>query len=265
MKHIVLYDMDGTLTPPREPLEESLIPALESLSEIAEIGIVTGSDFNYLKQQVGMLLDHSIIRRKLHLLPCNGTKHYYPPSNNYEQHRLISEVDMVKELGRKNFQKLMLLLIEQQANFSNERFPLTGHFINYRGSMINWCPIGRNAQAEDRQFFVDYDNSFSPTLRENYLDRLRHYTNLKRIDGLTIKLGGDTSFDIFPVGWDKTFCLQHFTEYTHWFVGDRCGENGNDKEIYDFLKEQKRSYETNGPDETRIITGLITNEIQNLL
>ena len=48
--------MDGTLTPPRESLEESLIPVLENLSEVCEIGIVTGSDFDYLKQQVGFCL-----------------------------------------------------------------------------------------------------------------------------------------------------------------------------------------------------------------
>jgi phosphomannomutase len=169
---------------------------------------------------------------------------------------------MIDQLGRHHFQQLMLLLIEQQSNFSNERFPLTGHFINYRGSMINWCPIGRNAESEDRQFFVDYDNSFKPTLRVRYLERLRHYINLKRIDGLMVKLGGDTSFDIFPEGWDKTYCLQHFPDHVHWFVGDRCGENGNDKEIYDLLKPEKRSFSVEGPDETRIITGLILNEIQ---
>ena len=262
MKHIVLFDMDGTLTPPREPLEESLVPVLEQLSDVAEIGIVTGSDYDYLKQQVGALLGHSKIRKKLHLLPCNGTKHYYPPSNNYEKHKLVSERNMIDQLGRHHFQQLMLLLIEQQSNFSNERFPLTGHFINYRGSMINWCPIGRNAESEDRQFFVDYDNSFKPTLRVRYLERLRHYINLKRIDGLMVKLGGDTSFDIFPEGWDKTYCLQHFPDHVHWFVGDRCGENGNDKEIYDLLKPEKRSFSVEGPDETRIITGLILNEIQ---
>ena len=264
MKHIVLFDMDGTLTPPRESLEESLIPVLEQLAEVAEIGIVTGSNHDYLKQQVGVLLNHSKIRKKLHLLPCNGTKHYYPPSNNYEEHKLISEVSMIEKLGRRKFTQLMLLLIEQQANFSNERFPLTGHFIDYRGSTINWCPIGRNAQAEDRQFFVDYDNSFKPTLRETYLKRLRHYANLKKIDKLMIKLGGDTSFDIFPEGWDKTFCLQHFPEHTHWFVGDRCGKNGNDKEIYDTLKENDRAYETSGTDETRILIGLIIDGIKTI-
>jgi phosphomannomutase len=171
---------------------------------------------------------------------------------------------MVREMGRHRFQNLMMILIEQQMNFANERFPLTGHFINYRGSMINWCPIGRNANSEERQFFVDYDNSFEPTLRERYLDRVRHYINIKRILNVEIKLGGDTSFDIFPSGWDKTYALKHFPFYNHWFVGDRCGPNGNDKELYDFLKHQNRSYETNSPQETGEITKAIIDEIKVL-
>ena len=79
MKNIVLFDMDGTLTPPRGPMDISLLPVLEKLSQHAEIGIVTGSDYNYLKQQLGLLLNHPTVRNKLHLLPCNGTKHFYPP------------------------------------------------------------------------------------------------------------------------------------------------------------------------------------------
>ena len=255
--------MDGTLTPPRKSLEESLVPVLENLSEVSEIGIVTGSDFDYLKQQIDPLLKHTKIRKKLHLLPCNGTKHYYPPKNN-EDHQLISSNDMFKELGRRNFQQLMLILIEQQMNFASDRFPLTGHFINYRDSMINWCPIGRNATSEDRQFFVEYDSSFQPTLRERYIERLQHYIGLKRILNVEVKLGGDTSFDIFPTGWDKTYALKHFPFYNYWFVGDRCGHNGNDKEIYDLLKAQNRAYETTSPKETGVITKRIINEISSL-
>ena len=171
---------------------------------------------------------------------------------------------MLKELGRRNFQQLMLILIEQQMNFASDRFPLTGHFINYRDSMINWCPIGRNATSEDRQFFVEYDSSFQPTLRERYIERLQHYIGLKRILNVEVKLGGDTSFDIFPTGWDKTYALKHFPFYNYWFVGDRCGHNGNDKEIYDLLKAQNRAYETTSPKETGVITKRIINEISSL-
>ena len=42
--------------------------------------------------------------------------------------------------------------------------------------------------------------------------------------GLTFSIGGQISFDIFPNGWDKTFCLQHVAdeefEEIHFF-GDK--------------------------------------------
>jgi phosphomannomutase len=79
-----------------------------------------------------------------------------------------------------------------------------------------------------------------------------------------VKLGGDTSFDIFPTGWDKTYALKHFPFYSHWFVGDRCGHNGNDKEIYDILNYQNRAFETKSPQETGEITKRIINEINEI-
>lgn len=42
--------------------------------------------------------------------------------------------------------------------------------------------------------------------------------------GLTYSIGGQISFDVFPKGWDKTFCLQHVAdenfEEIHFF-GDK--------------------------------------------
>ena len=70
------------------------------------------------------------------------------------------------------------------------------------------------------------------------------------LDRLTIKLGGETSFDIYPKGWDKTFALQHFEDYQCWFVGDRCGENGNDQAIYERLRVHGRSFEVRSTKET---------------
>ena len=75
---------------------------------------------------------------------------------------------------------------------------------------------------------------------------------------ITIKLGGDTSFDIYPSGWDKTYGLKHFNGWDVWFVGDRCGENGNDREIYEACIGQ--SYVTEGPENTaEIIECIIGN------
>ena len=80
-----------------------------------------------------------------------------------------------------------------------------------------------------------------------------------------IVIGGSTSFDVYPVGWDKTFCLQYFINKgydTPWFVGDKCGPDGNDKPLYDILKEEGTAFETTDPDDClQIIT---KNIIPNL-
>lgn len=50
-----------------------------------------------------------------------------------------------------------------------------------------------------------------------------------------IKKGGQISFDVFPKGWDKTYCLQ-FVENEGYdeihFFGDKTFEGGNDYEIF---------------------------------
>jgi phosphomannomutase len=61
--------------------------------------------------------------------------------------------------------------------------------------------------------------------------------------GCSFSIGGQISFDVFPQGWDKTYCLQHLAaekeqpggvDYTtiHFF-GDKCFKGGNDYEIYE--------------------------------
>jgi len=82
-------------------------------------------------------------------------------------------------------------------------------------------------------------------------------------------MGGDTSFDIFPTGWDKTYCLRHFPNYKHYFVGDRCERTGNDWEIYETLRGVGRGFETTGPQQTsqiifdKIIPALLSSEEDN--
>ena len=60
MKKIVLFDMDGTLTPARKKMQWSMVDALADLQQAgAEIGIVTGSDLDYVRQQCDIIFDIS--------------------------------------------------------------------------------------------------------------------------------------------------------------------------------------------------------------
>ena len=50
---------------------------------------------------------------------------------------------------------------------------------------------------------------------------------------LSFSIGGQISIDIFPKGWDKTYCLQFVDDKYDdiYFFGDRTLDGGNDYEI----------------------------------
>ncbi len=50
---------------------------------------------------------------------------------------------------------------------------------------------------------------------------------------LTYSVGGQISFDIYPKGWDKSYCLNHVGKFQEiHFFGDQTEIGGNDYEIY---------------------------------
>lgn len=67
---------------------------------------------------------------------------------------------------------------------------------------------------------------------------------------LRYSVGGQISFDVFPMGWDKSFCLQ-FVEKDYdeiHFWGDKCYDGGNDFEI--FKDPRTIGHSVKDPDET---------------
>lgn len=96
--------------------------------------------------------------------------------------------------------------------------------------MINVSPIGRNCSQSEREAFEKYDkeNQIRPKFVEALRNEFKDYN-------LTYSIGGQISFDVFPTGWDKTFCLRHVEsegfDEIHFF-GDKTFEGGNDYEIY---------------------------------
>ena len=226
---------------------------------VADIGIVTGSDMNYVEEQLHELIVKHSIRYHLHILPCNGTKWYKPPQFPVENHELVYDVNMESEIGKEKYRKLMEILIQLQAELTDYDIPLSGHYISARGSMINWCPIGRSANDKQRNYFKKFDKKSN--LRRQAFMKLRLLLDSNDMQNVIVKLGGDTSFDIYPVGWDKTYALRHFSGRNVWFVGDRArSPKGNDYEIFQACGP--RSFHTSGPKETLEIIEQIEKRIK---
>jgi len=67
---------------------------------------------------------------------------------------------------------------------------------------------------------------------------------------LTYSIGGQISFDVFPQGWDKTYCLRYLPEADFdeiHFFGDKTFEGGNDFEIYSHPRTIGHSIEDANP------------------
>jgi len=165
---------------------------------------------------------------------------------------------MINEVGDENYRYLLQTLFSAQLLISvKHELPYTGTFFDYRGSMLNWCPIGRSAGDKERAVWVEVDKK--EKIRDYYIDFINDAITKKNMS-LQISLGGSTSFDIFPNGWDKTYVLKHLEDFKEIiFVGDTCEKGGNDYELYTLLKDgdDTQSYATTDP--------LVTAKIIELL
>lgn len=257
--------MDGTLTPARKAMNSSMLAVLKKLQKNGyEIGIVTGSGMDYIKEQCSIMFkDFNFDHNRIYYFPHNGTK-YIRYESNLE--KVLYNMSMKKEIGETKYREIIYHLIENQLRIKRKLYgkyiPLTGNFIDCRGSMINWCPIGRNANHDDREKWKTLDAKYK--IRESLLDAYFRNPVYECVD---IKLGGSTSFDIYPTGWDKSFVLSNFSDKDEiWFIGDKCQKNGNDKELYDTVMKRgiNKSFETKSPSQTIDIINTILKEKNEL-
>jgi len=269
MNRVVLFDMDGTLTKSRNKIDDSMIDCVIDLLRYCDIGIVTGSGFDYLSEQCSDLWENDNFtpgkngQNNITLFPCNGTQAFKRFEGEWIS---FYEKNMREEIGGERFSSLLQGILRLQTKYVNDYFrkgPLTGNFVSIRGSLINWSPIGRCANSEEREKFSKIDKKYS--IRPNLRSQLLFFLESRYIENVIVSLGGDTSLDIYPRGWDKTHVLKHFDKNIDaWFVGDRCHGAGNDRSIYERLLPQKRSFQTTGPNETiRIIYDNIIPGIDN--
>ncbi|KVH89143.1 Eukaryotic phosphomannomutase [Cynara cardunculus var. scolymus] len=102
-------------------------------------------------------------------------------------------------------------------------------------------PIKRGTFIEFRSGMINVHN-----IRAKMVEVLREkFAHLN----LTFSIGGQISFDAFPQGWDKTYCLKYLDEFEEiHFFGDKTYKGGNDHEIYESARTV--GHTVTSPDDT---------------
>ena len=135
-------------------------------------------------------------------------------------------------------------------------------YLNERGKYDTAAQAQLRQQFETREQFIQYDRDSD--IRKNYLQRLQRKLSLHNMDEKVVcTLGGETSFDIYPLGWDKTYALRHFEHQDVWFIGDRCDHDGNDRTLYEILEPKGRGFKTTGPTHTKEIIQAINGHLSS--
>lgn len=228
---IVLFDVDGTLTPARKEVSPEVLEFLALLREKVTVGFVGGSDLKKQKEQLG----EGVLGMFDYCFSENGLV-------AFKDGELIGQQNFAKHLGEDKLQELLNWTL---AYLSKITIPVKrGTFIEFRAGMLNISPVGRNCSQEERDAFEVFDGEHK--IRETMVAAMREqFSDLN----LTYSIGGQISFDVFPQGWDKTYCLQFVTEFSEiHFFGDKTFEGGNDFEI--FTDDRTIGHATTSPEET---------------
>lgn len=94
--------------------------------------------------------------------------------------------------------------------------------MEFRTGLMNISPIGRNCSLEERLQFHEYNK----TARVLEAFKAASEEKFAKEYNLKFSIGGQISFDMFPIGWDKTYCLRFFEGFYKniYFFGDKTSE-----------------------------------------
>ncbi|EEQ34400.1 eukaryotic phosphomannomutase [Microsporum canis CBS 113480] len=226
---VCLFDVDGTLTPARQGVSPEMLQLLSQLRHKCAIGFDCPPLTTLSIGQVG---GSDLVKQQEQLAtPATNVTSLFDfcfAENGLTAFRLgkpMSSNSFIQWLGEEKYQNLVNFVLGYLSKLTLPK--KRGTFMEFRNGMVNISPIGRNACVDERNEFENYS------------------------------IGGQISFDVFPTGWDKTYCLQHIeaeksisgVEYTtiHFF-GDKCFEGGNDYEI--FSDKRTIGHSVSGPQDT---------------
>ena len=249
-KTLLLFDIDGTLTEARKIIKENMIECLKKASSYEDIDIATvgGSDLPKAQEQLQSCID---------LLKFVFTENGLVYLDEKKELHKVNRISTY--LGYDKLKEFVNFCLKYIADLD---IPVkTGTFVELRTGIINVSPIGRNCTQDERDAFVVYNKEhhalekFRETLEKKFSEKF----------GLEISIGGQISFDVFPNGWDKRFCLQ-FVEKLYdniIFFGDKGHFGGND---YQIITNDKitRGVKVKNPEDTIELVNKIIEEIHNL-
>lgn len=215
---IILFDVDGTLTPSGEQIRTEMIDVIIKLSLIPgiKLGIVGGGNFEKIKWQLGQIIE----KFTYVFSECGAV--------TYVDGNVVINKNMLEFSDRNT---LNLIIKKALYEISNMPIIYHGHQIEFRKGLVYISPPGMQASNFERNIFIDMDNKFG--LRKKLIKVL---SSLDQSGQFEIALGGAVGIAICPKGWNKSQVMDYFMTNSCsdqiYYFGDKTGPDGNDYPLY---------------------------------
>lgn len=215
MKTVYIFDVDGTLAPPNEPIDSHFMHWLE----------------------------HWILKRDVYLCTNNTYQNILPRLGN----RLLSGCKALftsggcsiwmngKEAKTSNWKPPSDLLTFLSDTLKDSEFKIrSGPNIEYRVGLISFSVVGKNATKEDRLRYISWDKTSKE--RRKIVEKIN-----QSFPSLSAFMSGETSIDICEKGYDKSQILKYFNQDEQLiFIANETHALGNDKSLAQAMYNNNR-------------------------
>tara|TARA_B110000858_G_scaffold165071_1_gene191522 strand:+ start:335 stop:1042 length:708 start_codon:yes stop_codon:yes gene_type:complete len=204
MKEVFVFDVDGTLTDSRQPMNPEFKEFMLKFMENKDVFLVTGSDRLKTYEQLGF----EFYEACKGVWQCNGNE-FWEGSQRGPKNDFTADYEFKKFL----------------TNYVNSsRYPIkTGSHIEERTGMLNFSTIGRGATLQQREEYYKWDLKYHERIL--LCEQINH-----EYPKLLASVGGQISIDIAPRSNNKSQIadiLNKQYEHIH-FYGDKMEYGGND-------------------------------------
>ena len=234
---VYAFDMDGTLTPARRPMEEGFARRFLPWLRAHRAYVITGSDLPKVREQA----PHEVLEA-LEGIFCSMGNVLWQGGREVYRRDFVPQEELLSELER----------LRAATAYPHALYP---GYLEKRTGMLNFSIVGRECPYDERLRYRDWDDAHGERRR------IRQLLTAAFPD-YDVSLGGDISVDIVPRGCGKGQVAARLHEAAGGedivFCGDRTFEGGNDHDLMLALQAypRTRSVQVTGPGEVAKLLGI---------
>lgn len=225
-KKVVVFDLDGTLTETKSPMDKEMSVLLTKLLEKRKVVVIGGGKYELFQEQLIQRLRASQqLLKKLFLFPTTATA-FYRHSQDWKRvysHELSTKE---KQAIRQGFQAVF-----KEIGYVHPK-KIYGELLEDRGTQMSFSVFGQDIVAVlgEKGIWMkkEWKRKYTPLKLKMAKLLAKHLPNLE------VRAAGYTTIDITRKGIDKAYGIRQIKKYLHVpisqmvFVGDALFPGGND-------------------------------------